>query len=390
MNPENFINNGGGFLWFTGVIEDINDPMEMGRYRVRCFGYHNDDKSEDSGIPTEDLPWAMTMLPVTSASISGIGQSATGLLQGTWVIGFFRDGINAQDPVIMGSIPSITSRPEDYSKGFSDPAERYPSNKKNPKFAGKLVKKDPDNKKEKGEDLGLHLNMPDTPRSAQVKEEKYKQGFSYTEKTSLRELYDPKITVAEKVRAPEKEGTLPPAKWKFPLIDDVMTPTYPQNHVTAYERADDADEAGHIIEYDVTPGKERISTIHRTGTYTEVTPIGDKTEVIVGSNYKIVAKGENVYIEGGCNLTIDGGCNTKIIGDWNIQVTGNKYEHIGGEHVHKVQLDQTIDIDGNQNIDIAKAATEKIGKTLYQQTGETCTEKYGGNQITTAQNIFLN
>ena len=55
-----------------------------------------------------------------------------------------------------------------------------------------------------------------------------------------------------------------------------------------------------------------------------------------------------------------------------------------------MQLDQTIDIDGNQNIDIAKAATEKIGKTLYQQTGETCTEKYGGNQITTAQNIFLN
>jgi len=75
MNPENFINNGGGFSWFTGVIEDINDPMEMGRYRVRCFGYHNDDKSKDKGIPTEDLPWAMTMLPVTSASISGIGQS---------------------------------------------------------------------------------------------------------------------------------------------------------------------------------------------------------------------------------------------------------------------------------------------------------------------------
>lgn len=366
MDPENFINNGGGFAWFTGVIEDINDPMEMGRYRVRCFGYHNDDKSKDKGIPTEDLPWAMTMLPVTSASISGIGQSATGLLQGTWVIGFFRDGINAQDPVIMGSIPSITSRPEDYSKGFSDPDKRYPSNKKNLEFAGKLVKKDPNNKKEEGKDMGLHLNMPDTPRSAQVKEEKYKQGFSYTEKKSLRELYDPKITVAEKERAPEKEGTLPSAEWKFPAIDDVMTPTYPQNHVTAYERADDTDEAGHIIEYDVTPGKERISTIHRTGTYTEVTPIGDKTEVIVGTNYKIVAKGENVYIEGGCNLTIDGGCNTKIIGDWNIQVTGNKFEHIGGEHIHKVKKNQTIDIDGAQDIHIQK------------------------NQTTTAQNIFLN
>ena len=356
MNPENFINNGGGFAWFTGVIEDIDDPMEMGRYRVRCYGYHNADKTTEKGIPTEDLPWAMTMLPVTSASMSGVGQSATGLLRGTWVIGFFRDGINAQDPVIMGSIPSITSA-VDYQSGFTDPSERYPSENK--------------------------LNTPDTPVSAQVKEEKYKQGFSYTKKDLLRKDYDPKITIAAAAMSTTAPKTgASPAIWKFPAIDDVMTPTYPQNHVIAYERADDADEAGHIVEFDVTPGKERISTIHRTGTYTEVTPIGDKTEVIVGKNYRVVAKGENVYIEGGCNLTIDGGCNTRIIGDWNVQVTGNKTEHIGGKHIHKVLKDQEIDITG--------AATEKIGKTLYQQTGQACTEKYGGNQTTTAPNIFLN
>ena len=355
MNPENFINNGGGFAWFTGVIEDIDDPMEMGRYRVRCYGYHNADKTAEKGIPTEDLPWAMTMLPVTSASMSGIGQSATGLLRGTWVIGFFRDGINAQDPVIMGSIPAITSRPEDYSKGFTDSTERYPSQE------------------------ALHLDLPDTPVSAQVKEEKYKEGFSYTKKVSLRDIYDKVQIVADKVRDPKKtkDGVLPTTPggdWLFPAIDDVMTPTYPQNHVTAYERADDANEAGHIVEYDVTPGKERISTIHRTGTYTEVTPIGDKTEVIVGKNYKVVAQGENVYIEGGCNLTIDGGCNTKIIGDWNVQVTGSKYEHIGGTHVHKVGNSQLIEITGS----------------ITENTTSVVNETYGGNQVTTAPNIFLN
>tara|TARA_B100001093_G_scaffold302627_2_gene288632 strand:- start:14943 stop:16088 length:1146 start_codon:yes stop_codon:yes gene_type:complete len=377
MNPENFINNGGGFAWFTGVIEDIDDPMEMGRYRVRCYGYHNNDKTE-TGIPTEDLPWAMTMLPVTSASMSGVGQSATGLLRGTWVVGFFRDGTNAQDPVIMGSIPSITSRPGDYSKGFSDPTERYPSNKKNadePPIAGKPVKTNPDDEDSPEEDLGLHLNMPDTPISAQVKEEKYKQGFSYTEKKSLRELYDPEITIAVVAMDTTKPKTnASPAIWKFPAIDDVMTPTYPQNHVTAYERANDENEAAHIVEYDVTPGKERISTIHRTGTYTEVTPIGDKTEVIVGKNYRVVAKGENVYIEGGCNLTIDGGCNTRIIGDWNIQVTGNKNEHIGGTHIHRVKESQTID----------------IGTTITETSGDVVKETYGGDQTTIAPNIHLN
>jgi len=377
MNPENFINNGGGFAWFTGVIEDIDDPMEMGRYRVRCYGYHNNDKTE-TGIPTEDLPWAMTMLPVTSASMSGVGQSATGLLRGTWVVGFFRDGTNAQDPVIMGSIPSITSRPGDYSKGFSDQTERYPSNKKNadePPIAGKPVKTNPDDEDSPEEDLGLHLNMPDTPISAQVKEEKYKQGFSYTEKKSLRELYDPEITIAVVAMDTTKPKTnASPAIWKFPAIDDVMTPTYPQNHVTAYERANDENEAAHIVEYDVTPGKERISTIHRTGTYTEVTPIGDKTEVIVGKNYRVVAKGENVYIEGGCNLTIDGGCNTRIIGDWNIQVTGNKNEHIGGTHIHRVKESQTID----------------IGTTITETSGDVVKETYGGDQTTIAPNIHLN
>ena len=33
-----------GFVWFTGVVEDRNDPTKLGRVRVRCVGYHTDDK----------------------------------------------------------------------------------------------------------------------------------------------------------------------------------------------------------------------------------------------------------------------------------------------------------------------------------------------------------
>lgn len=346
---ENFI--GQTFAWFTGVIEDIQDPKEMGRVKVRCYGYHNDDKVE---VPTEELPWATPMLPVTSASMTEVGQSATGLLQGSWVVGFFRDGPNAQDPIILGSIPAISSA-VNYQKGFTDPDERYPAPNK--------------------------LDIAETPLAAKSLEEAYKQSFPYVKKNELRTTYDPKITIAQKTRAPEKVGTLP-QQWIFPDIDSVIAPQYPKNHVIAYEKADDALEDAHTVEFDVTPGQERISTIHRTGTYSEITPIGDKTEVIVGKNYRVVAQGENVYIEGGCNLTIDGGCNTKIIGDWNVQVTGNKYEHIGGEHVHKVKKNQTIDIDGSQVIDIVGSITET--------TGDEVKEDYGGNQTTNAPNIFLN
>lgn len=114
---------GGQFVWFTGVVEDRNDPEQMGRVRVRCFGFHTDSRTL---IKTNDLPWATVMLPTTSASISGVGQTH-GLLPGSWVIGFFRDGPSAQDPIVLGSIASMFESKPDKSKGFADPAGNYPT-----------------------------------------------------------------------------------------------------------------------------------------------------------------------------------------------------------------------------------------------------------------------
>ena len=44
-----------GFIWWMGVVEDNNDPEQLGRVRVRCIGIHTEDREE---LPTEDLPWA--------------------------------------------------------------------------------------------------------------------------------------------------------------------------------------------------------------------------------------------------------------------------------------------------------------------------------------------
>jgi hypothetical protein len=111
--------------WFTGVVEDVNDPIQMGRVRVRCFNYHSASMAD---IPTQDLPWATCILPVTSPSIAGVGQSATGLLPGSWVFGFFRDALELQDPVVVGSIPSSsTTLPGERGNGFADPHGSYPN-----------------------------------------------------------------------------------------------------------------------------------------------------------------------------------------------------------------------------------------------------------------------
>ena len=61
-----------GFVWFTGVVEDRNDPAKLGRVRVRCLGFHTEDKNE---IPTADLSWAHVIHPVTDPSMQGMGNT---------------------------------------------------------------------------------------------------------------------------------------------------------------------------------------------------------------------------------------------------------------------------------------------------------------------------
>lgn len=119
---RNFIGRG-NFTWWVGVVEDINDPVQLGRVRVRCFGWHTEDKGQ---IPTDQLPWAVPVNPVTSASTSGVGEMPTGLMQGSWVIGFFIDGERAQEPAILGSIASVPTGDIDTTKGFYDPDGEFP------------------------------------------------------------------------------------------------------------------------------------------------------------------------------------------------------------------------------------------------------------------------
>lgn len=111
------------FTWFFGVVEDRNDPIQLGRVRVRCYGWHTDDKDQ---IPTRHLPFAQVVQDVTSAAVSGKGTSPTGLVEGSWVIGFFADGERAQEPIIMGSLAGIPESLADTIKGFNDPNGVYP------------------------------------------------------------------------------------------------------------------------------------------------------------------------------------------------------------------------------------------------------------------------
>ena len=90
-------------MLYTGVIEDRNDPLKLGRCKVRIVGLHTHDAIK---LPTADLPWAIPMQPITSAALSGIGTTPLGLVEGTWVVVMFKDEDN-QYPIILGSIGGI-------------------------------------------------------------------------------------------------------------------------------------------------------------------------------------------------------------------------------------------------------------------------------------------
>ena len=97
-------NNNANFYWWFGVVEDRDDPLRLGRCRVRIIGYHTEDTET---LPTEDLPWAIPVMPANSAGSSGVGWSPTGAVEGSWVVGFFADGENGQHPMFFGSVGSI-------------------------------------------------------------------------------------------------------------------------------------------------------------------------------------------------------------------------------------------------------------------------------------------
>ena len=74
-----------GFIWWNGVVEDRQDPLYLGRCKVRILGWHTEDKTE---LPTASLPWAQVLMPVTSASQTNVRSCSSWACGGNMGDGF--------------------------------------------------------------------------------------------------------------------------------------------------------------------------------------------------------------------------------------------------------------------------------------------------------------
>ena len=316
---NNYFMGQDGFTWFIGVVEDRADPKKSGRVRVRCLGYHSASTQE---IPTADLPWASIMMPVTAGGNSGIGTSSHFLIEGTWVVGFFRDPAK-QEPVIMGALPGVNTSTTDnftiassskvggQSKGggFKDPKGVYPTTK--------------------------YVGKPDTNLLAQ-------ELVSEHASNSVKESTDSWSTASGSAEQPA--STQSSAK-------------YPTNHV--YET-----ESGHYVEFDDTAGNERIHLYHKMGTFIEIDSAGNVIIKTVGNVTNIVAGNMDTYVKGNYSISAGGNIDIYAKGNLTEKVDGNVKNTIAGTLTEEVTLDVKQDYKLNLTTTITALGSIKASGAM--------------------------
>ena len=330
-----------GFTWFVGVVEDRNDPKFLGRVRVRCLGLHTENLEK---LPTADLPWAHPMNPITSATISGVGQTPLGPVEGTWVVGFFSDGGEAQTPIIMGTLPGVPSYlsagnmdGDRQTIGFLDPLGNYPKYK------------------DETDINRLAVNAEDNPHP------------TLTLRKADRDLA---VGVANVDATTVVDDTVDADDGKF--WDEPETSynaKYPHNHV--YET-----EGGHIREYDDTVGAKRIHERHSSGTGYEIGDDGTRITRVKKDNYTIVTADDYVHIQGESKGTFDKGLRVKVNAtgeegnNYNIEVGAKSNVTIEVQDGDINLISQLGDVNlkagKNMNIDVAQALNIKVGGAITE------------------------
>lgn len=360
-----------GFHWFIGVVEDRNDPLQVGRVRVRAVGYHTENKTI---LPTEDLPWATVMTSTESSGMSGLGTTPHFLVLGTHIVGFFRD-VDCQEPVILGALPGAPGQYGNPNVGFADPTRRSEDTSEvdyNRSYYPKTPEESDINELARGVLTATNPNFREGTRHVDVAAAGRDQ---FTVSTVNEDLTIDAVTfnTFSEPRVANSDNT----------ISGTYKPTYPLNHV--YET-----ETGHLMEFDDTPDHARINIFHNSGTYMELSKNGTRvnhtagdehntalnrftnikdnetltvngsmkilvnTDRIEGQNFDIqIDDGANLNIQvdnGAANIVVKGNVNLKADGDLNANAANislnseGKFNMIAGSDI-KIS-GASVDIDG--------------------------------------------
>ena len=319
--------------WFEAVVENRFDPLKIGRVQVRVLGIHTDNLQQ---LPEQDLHWMQVMMPVTSASNSGVGETS-GLVEGSHVIGFFRDADSCQDGIIMGSTNGIPQESRNVSKGFSDHRTDL-SPISVPGVPSALNFTD-----------GVGVQIQESTRLA------YPTRLDEPDLSRLASGHNTNSdsTLNNKKKSQQLHNNIPMASggtYSQPIIE--YKSKYPYNIVSTYE-------SGNLVEFDNTPSNERIHLYHRSSSFLEMLPNGstiyssakDTYTLSHGTSYTHVGGSSVITIDKGMKLLVNskgseslelevgsgGNININVkSGNVNLTVNGDVKQNITGDYVVEV------------------------------------------------------
>lgn len=233
---------------FYGIVENIYDPSKLGHVQVRIHNIHSPYSDE---LDTSELPWCKVLSPAShSSNISGIGSYGVSLLQGSMVAGFFVDGTDAGEFIVLWAIDGTPEKHKGNSKGntmFRDPSGKFPLEYGEPDM-NKLVREITEDTLIELRDS--HENLIDFVYTC------YK-GECYDELQDISSC-DYRDFIKGKCKpnfvCDPKESHF----WWEPKSR--YNTKYPWGKVNQTI-------SGHLTEYDDTPGFERINIQHRTLSY---------------------------------------------------------------------------------------------------------------------------
>jgi len=360
-----------GFIWFHGVVEDRQDPDKLGKIKVRILGSHTKDKSF---IKTEDLQWAYVCQDITSASMNGIGSTPLGVVPGTWVFGFFRDGESCQEPCILGTFGGIPQNTPDNTQGFNDPRDSSGTTETLATAPRNVVTR---NYPIDGSGASL-INAtagPQYPRSDFIGESDThriarNEKIGQTVLQIIKNIYDKGVPISY-------GGT-----WDEPNI--WYNGVYPYVHVNE-------SESGHVKVIDDTPNFEGQLDFDRSGSFKENLTDGSVVEKIVKDGYTIVMRDDHIHIMGNEQSRCDHEYNLSIGGRWNIEVNENiNIKSDAGGIFISVKGDANVQAGGNVNVQSNGDTNVKAGGALNVQSGGAMNFKAGGTIAMDGSEIYFN
>lgn len=294
-------------LFFMGIVENNVDPRLEGRVQVRAFNIYG-TKDE---VPTEDLPWAVC---VQGSYEFGAKPPAIN----SFVFGFFIDGRSAQQPMLLGVIPTQMTQ-------FVQPGMGYGSTPVDMKVSAQGSRP---------EDFG-EPSMPKTSRGERL------------EDTHVYAMEANRVT---EVKMPTDYDSN--AAWSEP--GSAYAAKYPYNWVK--ESA-----SGHVIEVDDTPGAERILIFHRSGAYIQIDSGGGTSTKTMGDKYDINEENCHVYIGGKSMITVE----------------GDATMYVGGSLTSEVMGNLNMNVHGDYNLNVAGTSTHVSGDAIKQKASAVYSEASG-------------